>query len=251
MNNSLCSIIMPCHNGERYLADSIQSVINQTYKNWELLIVDDNSQDNSINIIKSFVNKDSRIALYENRQSTGSPATPRNIGLSNANGKYIAFLDCDDIWLPSKLEKQILMMETENIYVAFSYYEKIDENGSRQERIITAPASTTYKELLKTDVIGNLTGIYNKEKCGLVFQKVEPQEDYIMWLEILKEGYIAKCYKEVLALYRVSSGSLSHSKLKNFKWQWNTYRKVFHLNFFYSIFLYIHYAINGFIKFVK
>ena len=244
------SIIMPCHNGEKYIRESIESVISQTFKDWELLIIDDNSTDNSVFIIESYTKQDERIRLYHTEKSTGFPATPRNVGISNAQCRFIAFLDCDDIWLPTKLEKQLKMFDND-VSIVYSFYEKIDENGGRNSRIIKVPNETSYKKLLRTCVIGNLTGIYDSKQVGKVYQKEVHQEDYIMWLNILSKKDKAVCCEEVLALYRLSNSSVTASKLKIYLWQWNTYRKELKLGFLYSCWLYLHYIFFGFLKFIK
>lgn len=245
----LVSIIMPVHNSENTIAEAIDSVLAQTYQNWELLIVDDCSTDNSIAVINNYLKKDSRIKLFCTDMSFGKPFYPRNIALKNARGRFIAFLDSDDVWVPSKLEKQ-LMLFLYDVSVVYSFYEKISTDGKRVGRVVKSPLETNYKKLFLSDVIGNLTGIYDAVLVGKVYQKNVDQEDYVMWLDILQKGYRAKCYPEVLALYRVCKHSLSAAKFRNFKWQWNTYRKVFHLNIFYSIYCYINYVIRGFIKYL-
>lgn len=133
------SIIMPCHNGEEYLPDSITSVLSQTYTDWELLVVDDSSTDNSVIIIEDFCKKDSRIKLLHTEKSSGMPATPRNVGINAAAGRFIAFLDCDDMWLPTKLEHQLPLFETKNVVVVFSYYAKMNDTGEFQNRLISSP----------------------------------------------------------------------------------------------------------------
>ncbi len=247
---NLVSVIMPCHNGERFISDSIDSVISQTYQNWELLVIDDNSTDNSVNIIQDKMKSDCRIKMFRNDHSVGNPAKPRNIGIENAQGRFIAFLDCDDIWLPNKLEMQLSLFD-DNTSVIYSYYEKMDDAGRTSDRIIYSPSKTNFKEMLKSNVIGNLTGIYDTAKVGKVFQENVHHEDYLMWLEILKKGYAAKCCEQVLAYYRVSNHSLSSSKLKNLSWQWNIYRKELNLSFFNSVYLYFSYAFNGLFKYLK
>lgn len=250
MKKILVSIIMPCYNGEKYISEAIKSVINQTFQDWELLVVDDNSTDNSVNLINSFIQNDTRIKLLHTEKSTGFPATPRNLGIKQAQGRYIAFLDCDDVWLPTKLEKQLPLLNGKNA-VCYSYYEKIAEDGKRTNRILKFPSLTTYKNLLKTCVIGNLTGIYDTQLVGKVYQKEIYQEDYVMWLDILHKSDKAICCEENLALYRLSNSSITSSKLKIFRWQWNTYRKELKLNWFYSVYLYFHYVFYGFCKFIK
>ena len=126
MDNLKVSIIMPCHNGANYIEKAINSVIAQTYIEWELIIIDDNSTDNSVLIANKYVNSDSRIKCLRNENNTGMPASPRNIGIKEAKGRYIAFLDCDDVWLANKLENQIKLFD-ERTSVVYSYYKKMDE----------------------------------------------------------------------------------------------------------------------------
>ena len=249
-NNPLISIIMPCHNGEKYISDAIKSVIAQTYQDWELLVIDDNSIDNSVNLIKSFIENDSRIKLLHNEKPTGFPATPRNLGIKQALGRYIAFLDCDDVWLPTKLEKQIKLFD-ESSSVIYSYYKKMDESGSINESIVKSPSEVAFKGLLNGNCIGNLTGIYDVEKVGKIYQKEKGHEDYIMWLEILQNGYMAKNTETVEAIYRESKKSTSGNKLKAFSWTWNIYRKELRLSFFESVYHFCIYAFKGVIKFIK
>ncbi len=177
---NLVSIIMPCHNGEKYIAEAIESVISQTYKIWELLIIDDNSSDDSVKIIKSYIEVDKRNKLFQSEKNTGLPATPRNMGIQNATGRFIAFLDCDDIWLSSKLEKQLHLFEDKECAVVYSFYQKINESSNICSSVIKSPRAVSYKNLLKGDCIGNLTGIYDTQKVGKVFQKEIHAEDYLM-----------------------------------------------------------------------
>lgn len=241
---------MPCHNDEKYLRDAIESVINQTVSNWELLIIDDNSTDNSVSIIKSYIKEDPRIKLLINEQHTGLPATPRNIGIRNANGRFIAFLDSDDKWLSSKLEKQLPLFSDNKCAVVFSYYRKMNESGIISDKQITSPQKVNYKKLLKGDCIGNLTGIYDIKKVGKIYQKEIHAEDYLMWLEILKKGFIAKNTNTVEALYRVRATSTSGNKIKSAIWNWNIYKNEIQLNFIQSIYYFLIYAIKSTTKYV-
>lgn len=170
MKNKTVSIIMSCHNGEKYISAAIEFVIAQTYKNWELIIINDKSTDDSVKIINRFKIKDSRIRLVENEKNTGLPATPRNVGINEAKGRYIAFLDCDDVWLANKLNNQIPLFFDENCAVVFSYYKKMNENRDVISEVIVSPEFVTYKKLLNGDCIGNLTGVYDTQKVGKVFQ---------------------------------------------------------------------------------
>lgn len=245
----LVSVIMPVYNAETFLNQSIQSVISQTYQNWELLIVDDCSKDNSASIIHKFVQQNSRIKYFKTDKPSGSPILPRNIGIENAQGRYIAFLDSDDVWLPNKLERQLKLFEQyEDMAICFSNYEKMTEQGERNNRIIKAPSVTTYKQLLLGNVIGCLTAVYDTEKVGKVFFQNHSHEDYILWLDILKRGYIARNTNTVEALYRVRENSVSSNKLKTLSWQWDIYRNVEKIGLLRSSYYFLNYAYRAFKK---
>lgn len=247
----MVSIITPCYNASQYISYTIDSVLKQTYPNWELIIVDDCSTDNSSDIIKQFISGDTRIKYFKTDNPSGSPVLPRNIGIEKATGRYIAFLDSDDIWLPTKLEEQLKLFKDDKTAVAFSNYEKMNEAGDRNQRIIIAPKETNYHNLLKGNVIGNLTGIYDTEKVGKVYCQDIRHEDYVLWLSILKKGYIAKNTNTVTALYRVRENSVSSNKLRILSWQWNILRNVEKISLPKAIYYYINYAIRAFLKAIK
>lgn len=245
------SIIMPCHNGAVTIVDSILSVQNQTYTDWELLVVDDSSSDDSVRIVEGFSSSDSRIKLLRNKKSSGLPASPRNVGIEAACGRYIAFLDCDDEWLPTKLEHQIPLFATRNVAVVFSYYGKMDSNGEFHSESVASPSFVSYKNLLNGNCIGNLTGMYDTEKVGKVFQKEIHHEDYVMWLEILRDGFSAINTNSVEAVYRESNSSVSGSKIAAFGWTWNIYRHELKFSFFDSVKYFLRYAVKAVFKFLK
>lgn len=245
------SVIMPCHNGAKYIAGAIHSVQNQTFSDWELLVIDDCSTDDSLEIIRRFTEEDRRIRFLQTEQSTGFPSDVRNAGIQAAIGRYIAFLDCDDKWLPTKLENQLPLFEDENVAVVFSWYKKMDENGSIHQNPVKSPAFVTYKKLLGGNVIGNLTGIYDSKKVGNVFQKQIHHEDYLMWLEILNKGFSAMNTNTIEALYRESNESISGSKLKAFMWTWQIFHRELQLSFVAAIICFIRYAFKGMLKFWK
>lgn len=249
MVDGLVSIVMPVHNAERFLEEAIRSVMSQTYAGWELLVINDNSSDSSMDIASKLAAEDKRIKIYDNPHSTGYPATPRNMAVDLAKGRYIAFLDSDDVWLPNKLEHQLpYFLESDKIGVVFSDYEKIDENSKRSNRIIKARKITTYKKLLLGNVIGNVTAMYDVNRVGKAYFPLVRHEDYAMWLSILKRGFVARNTGKVMALYRVSNGSVSSQKTRLLTWQWNIYRKVEKLNFLKSVYYYTNYAIRGVFK---
>lgn len=245
------SIIMPCHNGEKYITDSINSVLHQTFLDWELLVIDDNSTDSSANVIEEFCKKDARIKLLKNQNQTGLPATARNVGIKAAQGRFIAFLDCDDMWLPLKLEHQIPLFETKNIAVVFSYYSKMNADGNYGANTISSPVFVSYDYMLNGNCIGNLTGMYDTQKCGKVFQKEIHHEDYLMWLSILEQGFFALNTNTIEAVYRENKSSVSGSKIKIFSWQWNILRNELKISFFKAIKYFFKYAVSGFLKFLK
>jgi len=247
----LVSIIMPCHNGAKFIDESINSVLSQSYSYWELLIIDDQSTDESVNIVKNYCQEDSRIKLFENDNPKGKPFAPRNLGIKNASGRFIAFLDCDDKWLPTKLENQIKLFEDSMCAVTFSYYKKMDEESVVRDGIIKSPAKVLYKHLLYGNCIGNLTAVYDTQKVGKVFQKDIHHEDYVMWLEILNKGFYALNTNSVEAVYRESSDSTSGNKISAFLWTWDIYRKELKLNIYSSCFHFIIYSIKAVIKFLK
>lgn len=249
--NRKVSIITPCYNAERFIAQAIDSVLSQTYTDWELLIVDDCSTDNSASIVREYEKRDCRIKYFKTDKPSGSPFLPRNIAIENATGRYIAFLDSDDLWLPNKLEHQIPLFDNESVAVVFSNYEKIKENGECSNRIVKAPSEVDYKELLKSNVIGNLTGVYDTDKVGVVYNKDIANEDYVLWLSILKRGYIARNTETVEALYRLCRGSVSSDKLKCICWQWQVLRNVEKITLLKAVYLLGIYSIRAGVKFVK
>lgn len=247
----LVSIIMPCHNGAPFIADAIRSVQNQTFTDWELLVIDDCSSDDSTNIVKALAEKDGRIRLLRTEKSTGLPATPRNVGIRNAQGRFIAFLDCDDEWLPTKLERQIPLLAARGVAVVFSWYGKMDGGGRFWNSVIRSPAVVTFRKLLKGDCIGNLTGMYDTHKCGKVLQKEIHHEDYLMWLEILRQGFVALNTSTCEAFYRIQHDSVSANKLKTVRWHWHILRGELGLPLLQSVINFLSYAAKGLAKSLK
>lgn len=221
----LVSIIMPNYNGEAYLQNAIDSVIFQTYLNWELLIIDDCSTDGSVAIIKSNCSKDSRLRFFKTDKPSGSPTVPRNIGIRNAKGRFIAFLDSDDLWFPNKLKLQLPLLLENNVAISFSNYEKMSEDGYKSNRVIISSSIHSYRSLRYGNELGCLTVIVDILKTGIFQFPNIGHEDYALWLSILKQGFIAKNCNAVTAAYRIRSSSISSNKLKAIKWVWTIYRK--------------------------
>jgi len=244
----LVSIITPSYNSEKFIAKTIESVMTQTYENWEMIIVDDCSQDNSNEIIENYMQQDKRIKLIKLDKNSG-PAIARNTAIKQAKGRYIAFLDADDLWLPEKLEKQINFMNYNDLAFTYSAYKIIDESDNDLGWFVP-PATATYDSLLKTNYIGCLTAIYDSQKLGKIYMpKILKRQDYALWLKILKQIKQTKGITEPLAVYRIRQNSVSSNKIKAAKYNWIIYREFEKLGFFKSVYYFIHYIYNGLKKY--
>jgi len=229
MLNNRISIITPSYGSEKFISQTIESVIAQIYQNWEMIIVDDVSPDNSNEIIESYMKKDSRIKLIKLEKNSG-PAVARNRAIKEAQGRYIAFLDADDLWMPEKLEKQIDFMQKNNLSFTYSAYKLVDEEDNKKGTFIP-PENISYKSILKTNPIGCLTAIYDTQKLGKIYMpNILKRQDYGLWLKILKEIRQTKGILEPLAIYRLRKNSVSSNKLKAAQYQWKIYREVEKLN---------------------
>ncbi|HEJ9421315.1 TPA: glycosyltransferase family 2 protein [Proteus mirabilis] len=230
---------MPAYNAEKTIYYSIESILSQTYSNFKIYIINDNSSDNTENIILSFL--DERIIYIKNKKNIGASLS-RNIGIKLSKGKFIAFLDSDDLWLPNKLEEQYKKL-VNGWDVVCSNYTTFNEKNEIKYR--TSPKIINYSDMLLSNFIGNLTGTYNKDIIGKVYQKNKGHEDYIMWLDILKKSKKAYCIQKPLAKYRISEKSLSGNKLKAIQWQWSIYRSELNLSFIKSSYYFINYIYNA------
>lgn len=235
METPLVSIITPTYNSEKFIAETILSVQNQHYQNWEMILVDDYSTDKTEQIITSFIQKDNRIKLEKLPINSGA-GVARNTGLSIANGRYIAFLDSDDLWKPEKLQKQIDFLQAHKLPFTFSFYDCIDETGKLLGKRITAPKTLTYKQLFYCNFVGNLTGIYDADYFGkITISNLRKRQDWMVWLTVLKKIRIAKPVPESLAFYRIRENSISASKWHLLKYNYNVYRNFHGLNIMVSL----------------
>ncbi len=230
----LVSVIMPAYNCEAFISEAIQSVINQTYPNWELLIIDDASVDAGPEIMQSWRDQDSRIHFLRNKENKGTHHT-RNKGIEASTGKFIAFLDADDRWKHDKLEKQLKLMDEENLSACFSSYDLIDENGNPANKKIEALPVMNYEKLLKANYVGNLTGMFDVSQLGKIYAPdIRKRQDWALWLEVIKAGGPMIGIKESLAYYRIRKGSISNNKIAMLKYNFSVYHKVLGYNFFNS-----------------
>lgn len=233
----LISIITPLYNAEKYILKTIKSVQSQTYTNYEHIIVDDCSTDNSYKLVEEEALKDDRIKLYQVDEN-GGPAVARNKGKEHANGQFIAFIDSDDLWMEDKLEKQLKFMLDNDYVITSTDYEQINAEGKRLERVIPTKEKMDYKEVLKNCPIGNSTVMYNVEKLGKVeIPIIRKRNDYLLWLTILKDQDYIYGMNEVLGQYRIHPDSISKNKFSLVKYHWHIYRKIEKLSFFYSSYL--------------
>ena len=248
----LVSIITPMHNSSAFISETINSVICQTYSYWEMIIIDDASSDNSVAIVEKIINEESRIKLIKSSIDLG-PAKARNMGIELASGRYISFLDSDDLWLPEKLEKQIIFMNEKKCALSYSSYQKIDYKGNYFGKVIIKNLKPSYHDLLKTNHIGCLTAMIdlNIVKEDLYMPLIRKRHDHGLWLLILRKGYIACGYKKILAQFRYRTGSISHDKLSSAYYQWKLYREIENLNYYRSMYYMITWAWNGLLKWLK
>ena len=236
----LVSIIMPAYNAERFIQQAIESVAAQTYPNWELLIVNDCSKDQTKAIVESLMPEYPQIRFFDQPSNQGVAAA-RNRAIIEAYGEYIAYLDSDDAWRPNKLERQLQSMQEQNASVCYTAYQRIDADNKPLNQV-SVPTKIHYDDLLKSNFIGNLTGIYNAKHLDKCFLKPMKHEDYVAWLSLVKKAGHAIGINEILADYRVYGESTSANKFKTIAWQWKIYRQSENLGLIKSIYYMLNYA---------
>lgn len=247
MNDYLVSIVIPVYNAAKCITDTVQSVRSQTVHNWELLLVDDGSTDRSVEIMQEFENDNIRIIRQENSKSA---ALARNRGIQEARGRYLAFLDADDLWAPDKLEKQLAFIQEQEAAFTFTGYEFADEEGIGVQKIVRVPAKLSYKAALKNTTIFTSTVMFDLTKISKeeIMMPNVPSEDTATWWRILKSGYTAYGLDESLTLYRRGTGTLSSNKIIAVKRVWNLYRNVEHLSIPRSCYCFCFYAVRAVIR---
>ena len=253
--DDLVSIITPMYKGAAFVGETIRSVLAQSYCNWEMIIVDDCSPDDGAGIdeVKKYT-YDKRIRLIEAKQNRGSSGA-RNQALEIAQGRYIAFLDSDDIWHPDFLEKQLYFMKKNNAPLVFSSYKRIDEN-TKEELLkpFIVPMKVSYKSLLKTCPIFPSTAIYDTQKTTKIYFNENlgsMRDDYVYWLAMFKTIQYGYGNKEVLVDYRMRKSSVTGNKKKVIKPQWNVLRKVEKINYFKSLYYISCWAAISFFKYLR
>lgn len=226
----LVSVIMPAFDSARFIAEAIRSVQAQTFGDWELVIVDDASADSTPEIITRFSDDDSRIRYFRMDRNSGAGAS-RQKALDLATGRYIAFLDADDLWTPDKLEKQLRFMEKSGQPFSFSSYELMNESGTKTGKRVEAPDPLSYRKLFFCNFVGNLTGMYDSGYFGKIpISVIRKRQDWMVWLTVMKQLKKATPITESLAVYRVREDSLSSSKWRMLKYNYVVYRKFHGFN---------------------
>lgn len=246
----MVSVIMPAYNSAEFIGEAITSVLEQTYNHWELLIVDDASVDHTHNIAREFEKKDARIRLSSNKLNYGAGAA-RNKGIEAARGSFIAFLDADDLWLPEKLETQVNFLLENELEMTFSSYYLISEDGEDLNKFVEALPVLTYQKLLKSNYVGNLTGIYNVERTGKVYAPLlRKRQDWGLWLNLLSRTGETKSINLPLAKYRIRKNSLSQNKAALIKYNFRIYREFLGFSYlkscrYMSMFLWEHFNVKN------
>ncbi|MBR6743028.1 MAG: glycosyltransferase family 2 protein [Clostridia bacterium] len=236
MSEKLVSIIMPTYNCANFIARTLDSVQAQTYKNWELIIVDDRSEDNTKEIVDEYIKNDSRISYHLLDANSGA-AVARTTAMNLAKGSYMAFLDSDDIWMPEKLERQIKWMTDNGYAFSCTAYEQIDEKDNSLNRVIKTVKKTDYNRLLLDCPVGNSTVVYDVEKMGkFEVPNIRKRNDDALWLQMLKKEPYIWGMPDVLMRYRVRKNSISSNKFKVIKYHWILYRDIEHLSVIRSAF---------------
>ena len=247
----MVSIVTPVYNAAAYVRQTIEMVREQEYTDWELILVDDCSKDNSCEVIENYLKEkpDERIRLIKKKKNEGAALT-RNHGIREARGRYIAFLDADDVWFRKKLQVQMDFMEKTGAEFVFSAYEFGNENAVGTGKVVHVPQTLTYKEALSRTVIFTTTVLMDTEKISkdLIYMPNVPSEDSAAWWQILRNGHVARGIDEVLAIYRRPAKSLSSNKLKAMQRIWYLYRKVEKLSLFTSCVAFVGWAYRATVR---
>lgn len=240
----LVSVITPAYNAYPFLEETIESVKSQSYRNWEMLIIDDCSEDSTRKIVLKHSEHDDRIKYLYNEANNGT-AVARNRGLEKAVGQYIAFLDSDDTWLPDKLKIQLDYMKKNNIEFSYTQYRRISENGDRLGKIIHVPHMLDYHDLIKNTAIPTSTVMLDRLMVGDIKMTETHHDDFVLWLEIIKRGFTAHGLRADLMRYRVVEDSLSSNKIHSAYKVWRTYRDIEHINMIPAIWYFTNYVWNA------
>lgn len=250
-NAPLVTVIMPAYNAASYIAESIESVRSQTVSDWELLIIDDCSNDDSFKIAQSYADHDDRIKVMRNETNSGVALT-RNRGIAMANGSFIAFLDSDDVWYPEKLNRQLECMERTNAGISYCSYAIVDRNGKKCKADYLVSDSVTYRQLLKKNCMQCSAMLIRAEILKKIpFNTEFYHEDFVLGLDILHSGVKAAGCPEVLLAWRYIQNSRSFDKRKSAINRWKIYRSYLNLPLLYCMYLFVCYTVTGLRKYLR
>lgn len=245
MTCELVSVVMPAYNSAKYIRESVDSVLRQEYRNLELVIADDASNDDTLALVQEMARNDVRITVLPSESNQGAGAT-RNRAIQATRGRYLAFLDADDVWAPNKLQRQISFMQENTYAFTFTSYRMCTEWGAETETVVDVrcPDEVGYHDMLaKRATIGCSTVVLDREMVGPVeMPLVRSGQDYALWLQLLKRGLRAHRFPEILTSYRVVPGSVSRNKIKKARRQWQIYREIENLPFAPSVWYFMNYA---------
>lgn len=248
MKSGMVSIITPAYNCAKFIEDTVACVIKQTYPNWEMLIVDDCSTDNTREVIEEIMRGEPRVKYLALEKNSGA-AVARTRGMQEAEGEYIAFLDSDDIWLPEKLEKQIAFMQSNGYAFTCTSYEQVDENGKPLGTVRAAKEKMNYRQLLRSCPVGNSTVMYSVARLGkFTVPNIRKRNDYALWLTILKKEEYVRGLPEVLTQYRIRANSISRNKFSLIKYHWHLYHEIEKLGSMRSAFLVCYWCVAKVLK---
>jgi teichuronic acid biosynthesis glycosyltransferase TuaG len=248
VSDALVSIVTPAFNAERYLPQTIESVLAQSYRNWELLVADDCSTDATRRVAQEYAARDPRVRPIALERNSG-PAMARQAAVEAARGSFVAFLDSDDLWLPGKLERQLEFMHARQAGLSFTAFRRISRDGGEVGHLIRAPASLSYRELLGNTAIATSTAMIDRSRTGAFRMVKTYYDDFALWLEITRRGFPALGLDEDLMRYRVVGGSVSRNKGRSALMVWRTYREVERLGLARSCWSFARYAANAMRKY--
>lgn len=248
VENDLVSIVTPAYKAARFVGATIESVIAQDYPHWEMLVVDDRSPDDTGEVVAHYARADSRVKLIRQAQNGGA-ASARNAALEAAGGRFVAFLDSDDVWLAGKLSRQLSFMRELGAGLTFTAFRRITQDGTRIGRLIGVPPSINYSSLLKNTAIVTSTVLVDRSATGPFRMTKTYYDDFVLWLELLKRGVVARGMPVDLLRYRVVPQSISRNKANSAKQVWRTYRDIEHLGVLRAAWCFAHYATRAWLKY--
>ncbi|ESU29991.1 teichuronic acid biosynthesis [Flavobacterium limnosediminis JC2902] len=245
----MVSIVTPTFNSAKFIAETVRSVQNQTYQNWEMIIVDDGSSDDTAAVVNGLASEEQRIKFFPSATNAG-PAKARNKGIENASGSYMTFLDADDVWYPDFIENSIAAIKETGVHFVFSSYRRSNENMEFVYSDFIVPEKVTYTDILKSNSISCLTAFLDIKTLGKkTMPEIRKRQDMGLWLKYLKEIPFAHGIQEPKAIYRIRENSLSRNKKNLIRYQWQFYREVEQLNILQSGYYMLHWMYRGFMKY--